>query len=282
MNSIYVIETMNKKEVQVAVDWARNEGWNPGLHDADCFFQTDCHGFFAGKLDGQIIAVGSAVLYDDQYAFCGFYIVDKSYRGKGYGLELTKHRLAYVGNRNAGIDGVMNMLDKYARLGYKLAHNNARYQGSLNSAVSSIPVNLVSIDKIPFDELLAYDRRHFPAFRPSFLKCWLHQEGGKGLAWLNHQTIAGYGFIRPCQKGFKIGPLFADTPSIAEELFIHLAAHAKRKPFYLDIPENNPEAKALVSRHHLEKVFETARMYLKGEPNIEHNHVYGITSFELG
>ena len=31
------IRRMTLDDVAVAVDWARQEGWNPGLHDAKCF-----------------------------------------------------------------------------------------------------------------------------------------------------------------------------------------------------------------------------------------------------
>lgn len=65
----YLIETMNQDEVNLAITWAAQEGWNPGIHDATCFYQTDPHGFFAGKLNGKTIAIGSAVIYDDFFAF---------------------------------------------------------------------------------------------------------------------------------------------------------------------------------------------------------------------
>ncbi|HLA33082.1 MAG TPA: GNAT family N-acetyltransferase, partial [Pseudomonas sp.] len=29
---------MTRAEVDLAIDWAAAEGWNPGLHDADCFY----------------------------------------------------------------------------------------------------------------------------------------------------------------------------------------------------------------------------------------------------
>ena len=264
-----------------AIAWAAKEGWNPGRHDGPCFYQADPHGFFVGKLAGKLIAIGSAVIYDQQFAFCGFYIVDKAYRGQGFGLELTRHRLAYIGERNAGIDGVTNMLDKYARLGYKLAHNNARYRG-MPYPTPAFNENIVPIAQVNNDDLARYDRRHFPAPRADFLACWLTQAGGLSLAYIQQGTLCGYGVIRPCQQGFKIGPLFADSPDIANELFLHLTHHTQGTLVYIDIPENNAQAKSLVNRYQLQKVFETARMYLKGEPDIELEHIYGITSFELG
>lgn len=282
MKENYIVERMNEAEVQLAVAWAAREGWNPGLNDAKCFFETDPHGFFAGKLDGKVIAIGSAVIYDTEFAFCGFYIVDQLHRGQGYGLTLTQKRLAYIGDRNAGIDGVLTMLDKYARLGYKLAHNNARYQCLHDLPPSHPNDHIISLADVAFDILVTFDRCYFPAERRIFLRNWIAQPGGNALAYVKDGELLGYGVIRPCQQGFKIGPLFAEHPSIANELFLSLANYAKHQAIYLDIPENNPLAIKLVEQYHLEKVFATARMYLKGQPDIKLQGIYGITSFELG
>jgi GNAT superfamily N-acetyltransferase len=279
MKDRYVVSRMTKEEIPIAIEWAAKVGWNPGRHDAECFYQADPKGFFAGKLNGKIIAIGAAVIYDDTFAFCGLYMVDERYRGKGYGLALTKERLAYIGKRNAGLDGVTNMLDKYARLGYKVAHNNARYSGEPHLVIKKNDC-LISITHINFDELIAYDRNHFPAARTAFLRCWITR--GEGIGYVQNGKLCGYGVIRECQQGFKIGPLFADSPAIANELFIHLAARAQGQPIHLDIPENNLHAHDLVKRYQLKKVFETARMYLKSSPQLPMEEIYGITTFELG
>lgn len=282
MNQDYQITNMSRAEVDIAVAWAANEGWNPGQHDADCFYQTDPKGFFVGKLNKQIIAVGSAVIYDEHFAFCGFYIVDQAYRDKGYGLELTKARLAYVGSRNAGIDGVLEMCDKYQELGYRFAHNNARFSTEhLQFTIQANP-SIIPAQQINFTQLSAYDRKHFPAKRPSFLQCWIKQKDALALGFISNNQLLGYGVIRACRQGFKIGPLFADNPEIADTLFKHLAQHAKGQNIFLDIPENNEAAVELTNRYKMVKVFATARMYLKEQPKLPINEIYGITSFELG
>ena len=236
MDKAYQITRMNQEEVAVAVEWAAKEGWNPGLHDAYCFYQTDPLGFFAGKLNNKIIAVGSAVIYDESFAFCGFYIVDKTYRDKGYGIELTKARLAYIGSRNAGIDGVLEMCDKYQQLGYQFAHNNARFSMEHLEVNLKPNPNIVSASAINFEQLCAYDRAHFPANRPSFLKCWIQQNDALALCFVSENQIQGYGLIRACRQGFKIGPLFADSSEIATTLFQHLGQYAKGQNIFLDIP----------------------------------------------
>ena len=98
---------------------------------------------------------------------------------------------------------------------------------------------------------------------------------------MKDRELAAYGVIRPCRSGFKIGPLFADTDAIAEDLFRALAARAEG-PVYLDTPEVNPTAIALAERHGMRPRFETARMYTKSAPALPHERIFGITTFELG
>jgi hypothetical protein len=77
----YRIERMSLPDVEIAIDWAAREGWNPGLNDAACFHAIDPKGFFLGMLDGRTIATGLAPIYDAQFAFIGLYIVEPAYRG---------------------------------------------------------------------------------------------------------------------------------------------------------------------------------------------------------
>jgi hypothetical protein len=99
---------------------------------------------------------------------------------------------------------------------------------------------------------------------------------------LNNGRISGYGVIRPCWQGFKIAPLFADSPEIAEELFRSLSGLAVDQPIFLDIPVCNQAAVQLVEGQGMCKVFETARIYRGSPPGLPMGYIYGITSFELG
>ena len=59
----------------IAINWAADAGWNPGLQDAQCFYHADPQGFYVGLLDGQPISCIFIVHYADVFAFLGFYIV---------------------------------------------------------------------------------------------------------------------------------------------------------------------------------------------------------------
>jgi len=68
---LFHVRRMRREEVRLAVEWAAEEGWNPGLHDAECFFETDPEGFFAGELNGMLMGSISAVAYDGHFGFAG-------------------------------------------------------------------------------------------------------------------------------------------------------------------------------------------------------------------
>ncbi|MGO9236597.1 MAG: GNAT family N-acetyltransferase [Methylocella sp.] len=84
-----VVRRMAESELNLALDWAAAEGWNPGLHDAECFYAADPGGFFLGEFaDGEPLGCVSAIAYDKHYGFLGFYMVKPQYRGRGFGLQL--------------------------------------------------------------------------------------------------------------------------------------------------------------------------------------------------
>jgi hypothetical protein len=94
--------------------------------------------------------------------------------------------------------------------------------------------------------------------------------------------IRGYGTIRRCYEGYKIGPLFAADADSAASLLAELAPQAKGALVFIDIPSENKEAVALASGMGLEPVFETARMYRGTAPSIPLKNVFGVTTLELG
>lgn len=281
MSRPYTIRRMQPDELHIAIEWAEQEGWNPGLDDAETFYRADPNGFFIGECGDEIVSVGSAVIYDDQFAFCGLYIVHPDHRGKGYGLELTKARLNYAGGRNVGIDGVIENIELYQRIGYRLAYRNTRYQGTARQ----LPFDQQTIQplsRVRFELVDAYDHHCFPAHRSTFLKGWINQPHGEAVGFVEEGQLKGFAVRRQCVEGYKIGPLFADDGTIAEALFRALQKDVVGELFYLDIAEINPAARQLVEQQSMEAVFSTGRMYQQGQPELAYQKIFGITTFELG
>ncbi|MFO1310867.1 MAG: GNAT family N-acetyltransferase [Burkholderiales bacterium] len=280
--SEYRIRQLAPRDIGLCVDWAAAEGWNPGLHDAACFAAADATGFFAGCLNGEPVATISVVKYGATFAFLGLYIVAPAQRGRGYGLALWNHALATARGRNVGLDGVVAQQDNYTRSGFALAYRNIRYRG-LRGSDAPLDARVVPLSRFRFEEIARYDRAFFPEARDAFLRAWIAQPGAKAMAVEQAGRMGGYGVIRPCRTGFKIGPLFAEDASCAEALFHALTMRVPAgSGIFLDVPEPNRAAIALAERHGMIPVFETARMYTGPAPRLPLTRLFGVATFELG
>jgi GNAT superfamily N-acetyltransferase len=277
----FTIRTMRPDEIPLAMEWAAAEGWNPGLADAACFACVDPEGFLIAELDGAPAATVSCVNYSARFAFLGFYIVRADLRGQGYGLRIWNAAIAHAGTRVIGLDGVTAQQDNYRKSGFALAYANVRYGGTV--AASTAPqAGVIALSDVPFAALEADDATVFPAPRSAFLRAWIGAPGHVGYAIMRDGRLAGWGVIRPCRKGFKIGPLVADDRTAAEAVLSALLARVGGGEIFLDVPSINGDAVALAQDFGLAPVFETARMYTGAIPPLRLERVFGVTSFELG
>jgi ribosomal protein S18 acetylase RimI-like enzyme len=276
--------TARRDEMPVVIEMAAREGWNPGLHDGPAFYAADPEGFLLAESAGRIVGCISAVSYGGaSFGFIGLFIVAPELRGQGIGRLLWDAGMARLTGQVVGLDGVPAQQDYYRREGFSLAWQNVRFAGRAATSAEAPDDRIVPLDTINFAALCADDRRVFPAPREAFLRAWLTMPGARGLAWTEQGRLAGWGVIRPCREGYKIGPLLADGAGIAEALYRALCQQVPAgSTVYLDVPLPNTEALALANRLGLQRVFETARMYRGTAPACAIERVYGITSFELG
>jgi ribosomal protein S18 acetylase RimI-like enzyme len=272
-----VVRAMSEADLALALEWAAAEGWNPGLHDAHCFYSADPQGFFVGERDGLPIGCVSAVRYGSGFGFLGLYIVKAEHRGQGFGLVLWRAALDHLGDRVVGLDGVVAQQENYRRSGFRLAFRNIRQK---RRGGGEAPPGLTELAAVPIGEILRYDETAFPAPRAEFLKSWISQPGAVALGVVDGRRLEGYGVLRACREGFKIGPLFADDEKTADRLAAGLMARAPGAPVFLDTPEANP--RALAARYAMAPVFETARMVKNGAPAMQVERCFGVTTFELG
>ena len=270
----------------VALDWAAAAGWNPGLDDLAAFHAADPQGFMLGLVEGQPVSSISVVRYGATYGFLGFYIVHPEFRGRGIGLATWHHGVAYLAGRSIGLDGVVDQQDNYRKSGFVLSGRNLRRSGV--PAGSAGAENAARIrDAVPGDlpAVQAYDRDFFAVPRDAFVSGWTLPADG---AWRRAKIaivdgeVAGYGVIRACRSGHKIGPLFAEDEDTAGALFLALCATAAGEAVSLDTPVDNAAAQRLAGRFGLRPVFETARMYRGTAPDLPLQRTFGITTFELG
>ncbi len=163
------IRTLALEEVELLVDWAAAEGWNPGLGDALTFQAADPEGFIGAFVDGEMVAGISAVAYGDDFGFIGLYICRPDRRGEGHGKAVWDAGMARLGYRTIGLDGVVEQQANYRSMGFAPVYRTIRFVGSPDVPATA-DSGIRAIDPELMPDVLDYDSHFFPAPRRSFLE----------------------------------------------------------------------------------------------------------------
>lgn len=267
------------------IQWAIQEGWNSGPYDAAAFYAADPDGFYGFFSEGTMIAGGSIVSYDSAMGFMGLFIVQSEYRNLGIGEKLwykRRNKLLQRLQKGApiGMDGVLAMQPFYQRGGFEIAFRDERYERKGETFGKNQHISSIEESDIPI--IIAYDSVCFGVPRTQFLKSWLFMPESHTFKYMVNGKLMGFAMIRKATKGYKICPLFADTPAIGEELYKACLSAANGEDVYIDIPTINEDAVQLVRKYDATYVFECARMYYGEAPKQEISKIFGITTFELG
>jgi len=292
VRSDLVIAAATLEQARELASWAEREGWLPGAGDIEAFYAADPEGFLVGHLGERMVAAASAVRYDRDFAFCGFYIVEPDLRHQGLGHLIADAALERVGSLVAGLDGVEAQVTSYESLGFTLAHWTPRYIGAISDIVAALSpspdIRIENVDSTSpcFADVVTYDTAHVPAPRTAFVAQWLRPDSPRHtFAAFRDDTLVGYATVRPAKpEGARIGPLFAEDEHVARALLGRCAeqAHTWGNSIAIDVPDRNFAAIALAETCGMTAGFRCARMYRGGEPALPLQEIWGSTTFELG
>jgi hypothetical protein len=193
----YRTRTMTRDDVALAVDWAAQEGWNPGLHDAASFPRSRPQGFFVGELAGEPVASISVVKYGAASPSSASTSCCRHFAARPR-LGAVAARHGQRGGRQVGLDGVVAQQDNYRKSGFSLAWRNVRYEGAGHSQPArATRAWSCRCSRCPSRDVAAYDRPFFPADRARFLRAWLQQADASPSASSTSGRLQGYGFDAP-------------------------------------------------------------------------------------
>lgn len=270
--------TATLAEIVRVLDWAAEEGWNPGLDDAAAFHAADPDGYFVAEVAGKPVAAISVVNHSDSYAFLGLYICRPEHRGKGVGFALWQHALDHAGERTIGLDGVAEQEANYARSGFVLADRTRRLSGRF------VPEPL-AFDMARAEDVAALERLDVDAngvHRPRFLRAWLGESPTRKTVVLRQGgEITGFATARACRMGCKIGPIIAPDARDALWLARRAAAALNQSVVTIDVPDTCAPFGALLRQNGFTEGFGTARMYRGAAPQTGKT-LHAVATLELG
>jgi len=273
-----VFRTATLDEVARMLEWAAEEGWNPGLDDAKAFYAADPSGFFVADLNGQTVAAISVVNHSDDFAFLGLYLCVPEWRGRGIGFGLWRHAIAHAGTRTIGLDGVSAQEANYAKSGFILAGRTRRMTGVLPLEKPMFP------EAVPedFDDLATLDRFANGVARDRFMQAWL--QGGpnrKTVVLHRNEKVQGFATVRRCRDGAKVGPIVAPDADSALQLLRQATSTLGETVVIVDVPDASTGFATHLSELDFSEGFTTARMY-RGPRPTQGSGLHAVATLELG
>ncbi|CAK9303396.1 unnamed protein product [Gordionus sp. m RMFG-2023] len=267
----FEIRNPHPSEIREICKWSYEEfGYRPHRDYLMSLYNCYPSGWVvAVNKKGKIIGTIFGINMNDDQAFGGVFAVKKRYRCKGVGGQLWQIRLNHIGNRNLGVNAVESRIVPNEKLGMKLAFRMSKYYGRitgkiLNSFRAKLSLQANSnymFTKMSNEEnelqnwllhsLIKYDTQINTISRPGFLEDSIYFEHAETIVCTENITttqkydknqniemphkVVGYGMLRPHFDGSTIGPIYADSPIIAEFIFIHLLNQVTEPNTLVDI-----------------------------------------------
>lgn len=269
--------------------WCINEGWNIGIYDSDIYYKIDPTGHFVAKTTNNIASL-SLIKHSPYFFTLGPFIVHKWYRKLGIGEAILNATIANMEHDHpkAGtiLFSVPEQIERYKRIGFIPCINIERwYVKSIEPTHIKNECRAITRQLVPY--INQYYQQHHIVSREILLNELLLKPEINGLVFIENNIIKGFGFIRRCIRGFRIGALIADTPVIAKELINELLVFAHSEPAFIDVPSSNLNASFCMNALNAQKVAtEDTIMMMKGTDHYNYlkklDHHYGLFSLEIG
>ena len=296
-----VFRNATAKEIDSFTQRVIREGWHIGPYDYSCGYAFDPKGFFLQEINGQFVSHTCAVKYPNHHSHLGGGVVAKEFRGKGYYTSgVQKSMETCDQNYTLGCDVPPFLKHSLEQLGFKALWETyvakfSLHKLALKLATLTIPedLNVKSIDSIPLEELLEYDRLVFGTDRRVFLEKWINTPGSFGWVAIR-DGVVGYAVMKQAIRGggreigMAMAPLYCDDVDIAKCLLKTAAEYCLANDA---VPKSELEivhpvgdgcgegAPSLMNELEAELIHIAHRMYTKGVPEgRQMKKIYGIAT----
>ncbi len=282
------IKEMSLTDLETALTWAKEEKWNPGKFDYHSYYAMGKENFLGLHINGEMIGSISIIQYKKSFAFIGLFIVKKEYRGQGYGKKLWDYSIKNIENTSSiSLYSVPQQISRYQKNNFFDNVKNSRFQ--MNKSVEfdiSRSDEIKEIDNFYYNKMIEYDQNLWKSSRNDFFNCALKKpETFAFISFDENKKVNGYGLIRPCIEGYRIGPLYANSIESAKSLTKFLLSKIpKESQVIFDIPNENKLSIIFADYFKLDHYSEADTMLMtKGESYKKGDeYCYGLASLEIG
>lgn len=273
------IRHMQGDDIEFAVELTTAEDWGNVKPDFQRLLFFEPQGCFIASSNGCRVGMITTVTYGS-LGFLGSLIVIPGSRGQGIGTRLLEEAIARLRGRGVStleLDGVLEAVPLYRRLGFQNKYRSLRFCGRLEGT----PDQVVHYSPECREEIRKLDYRLTGLQRGRIIDRLLDEYADSSFLTKDGE-LTGYAVVRARSSGrLACGPLVAGTVQEASRLLTAIGSQYPAAPVALGIPEINRAMIGLMRSNGFEESPPSLRMYL-GEKIDYEEHVYAIASPEKG
>lgn len=195
-------------DINFAFEMTSREKWHSESKiELQSFFEYDRQGCFIAELDNEKAGICIATAYSNN-GFIGELIVSPKFRKKGIGKALMQRAIQFLQFKNVQniyLDGVINAIPLYKKLGFQEICRSLRLFGEIEPSINP---SVSEINEHDFPEILNIDRNCFNEDRSYFLIKRFTNYPHLCLKFSINQSIQAYLFGREGNGGWiSVGPI---------------------------------------------------------------------------
>ncbi len=212
-------EALSEDHLASAHRLSSQAGWNQTEEDWRRLVKLNPQGVRIWRDGGEVRASFSIMQYGSEVAWIGMILVDTAYRGVGLGKSTFESALNVARLANCkviGLDATDMGEPIYRKYGFEATGPIVRWGGVIGE-VSGCEVPARIEEKVT-PELLELDRRHAGADRGNLLRVMI-AGGDRLLVQRSGGNPVAYGILREGRSASHLGPVIAESPQSAREIF---------------------------------------------------------------
>jgi GNAT superfamily N-acetyltransferase len=275
----FVVDRFQPADLAAGLRLSTQAGWNQVAADWQRVYDLCPGAFFAGRLDGRVVATGCAATYGSAAAWIGLILVDEEMRGRGYGgilFDRAMERAREIAGDAVGLDASPLGRPVYLKKGFVDVAPIDRWSGVLRRPDRSPALGSVSSSTI--DRLAVLDREACGVDRSPLLRHLAADPTVRSFVLPGE----GHAFLYPGRLQPHLGPVVATSDAAFAALLDQAAQALGDAEVVIDVIRT-PSSSALLEALGLRIVRELTRMTVsRSQPLLMGPGVRAAVSFTWG
>jgi GNAT superfamily N-acetyltransferase len=210
-----MIRRLQPDDLNAALKLTQAEQWSHRLEDWQFHYRLG-RGWAICDDGGVLVGTASWWSYGEHHGSVGLVLVDRSQQGKGIGRQLMDTIIDDAGSRSLQLIATQAGLKLYRQCGFREVGLIEQRQGILSASSLPAPAERITFRAASaddFEALAILDAAAFGAPRRELIRQVLAE--GTGIVATLDGHLAGFAMKRQAGRGTLIGPVVADTESLA-------------------------------------------------------------------